>query len=389
MKHYTLRAARRPDAEAAVDLSQTRAWYANTIPYGFIGLQALYAQRVEAVGVQVVNNAIAATMAEYNRQLASLTGTLVTRTTNKQFRTRLWSGAGTLQPLDEWGNPLPVKQGESVTWGLPLQRGGTAWGTNRESRALMTVEEAAEQTLYAMYRDIDWMKRHIMASFLDKDSWVYEDEEADLTVLPLANGDTQTYLRRNGANTIDSHYLGQAAEILDASPAFPTIEAALIEHPENSGAIIHYIASDLVDDVQALAAFVPLADPDLRYGADQTILPAAASDNLGYNQRMIGFGDRVLGKYGNGWIVEWGSLPNHYIFSRMANSGPIVAMREQPAAQLQGFFPEFFNEDGNRWVNRFIRIAGFGVINRTGAVVMEIADATYDTPTGYDAPLAV
>jgi hypothetical protein len=365
---------------------------ATTVQYGFIGIRHLFSQRIQDVGVPILNGAVQATLAEYNRQLQAMMGPLVQTTERKAFRVRQYDGGGTLQPLDEWGNPLPVKMGRSVIYGLPLQRGGTAWGTNRESRALMTVEEANDHVAMAIGRDVDWMKRHVMAALFDNAGWTYEDDQnggdpQDLNILGLANGDTETYMRRNGTNSTDNHYLGFATEIADATNPFGTIAAELTEHPENTGAVVHYIASDLVDDVEALGAFFPLSDPDLRYGADQTILPATG-DMTGFNHPMVGFGDRVLGKVGQGWIVEWSSLPNHYIVSRTSGSGAIIGMREQPAAELKGFFPEFYNVDGNTWINRYLRIAGFGVINRVGAVVMEVNDATYDVPTDYNAPLA-
>ena len=46
------------------------------------------------------------------------------------FTQALGSG-GTLQPLDEWGNPLPVKDEGVYDVAFPIQGGGTAWGDNR------------------------------------------------------------------------------------------------------------------------------------------------------------------------------------------------------------------------------------------------------------------
>jgi hypothetical protein len=64
-------------------------------------------------------------------------------------------------------------------------------------------------------------------------------------------------------------------------------------------------------------------------------------------------------------------------------------MREYPSTALQGFFPEIAQIDGNHIVNRFIRYAGFGVYDRTAAVVGYIGNASYQIPAAYDAPLAV
>ena len=115
-------------------------------------------------------------------------------------RLELWLGApvdagylvagGTLQPLDEWGNPLPVKDEGYYDVAFPIQRGGTAWGTNRESRAMMTVAEAQRFTLGALRRDADWMRRHFLAALFDNTTWTFQDDfKGAFTVQPLANGD--------------------------------------------------------------------------------------------------------------------------------------------------------------------------------------------------------
>ena len=46
---------------------------ANQILYGFMALKDVFAERVEDVGVQIVNAAIDATVTEHNQQMANLT----------------------------------------------------------------------------------------------------------------------------------------------------------------------------------------------------------------------------------------------------------------------------------------------------------------------------
>jgi hypothetical protein len=89
------------------------------------------------------------------------------------------------------------------------------------------------------------------------------------------------------------------------------------------------------------------------------------------------------------WAVEWKRLPDSYIVSVATGADPVVGMREHPETELQGLFPEFQNVDGNRQLYKFIRYAGFGVLNRVGACVMRIGNGSYAIPSGYTAPLAV
>lgn len=354
------------------------------VAYGFVGLENLFAQRVTDENVAVVRDAISASVAEHNRQVEEIMAEMVQETT--EYKVRFRSGVGgTLQPLDEYGNPLPVRGGSYYDVAFPIQGGGTAWGDNRVTRAMMTVDEVNEYTLMALRQDADWMKRHILAALLDKTAWTYSDDaHGDLSIQPLANGDTVTYVRKNGTESTDNHYIAQAAAVADATNPFPTIYDELNEHPENAGAeIVAYIPTNIKTDVEGLADFVEVRDPDK--------VPATSSEYLS-GSTSRGFGDEVLGKVGKVWIVEWSALPDDYILAvARGTAAPVLKMRQYPAASLQGFFQEENSPDGNLQEHRFIRYAGFGVNNRVGAVAyfVEAGDTTYDTPAAYDAPLSV
>ena len=148
---------------------------ANTMAYGFVGLESLAAERVNTVGVQVIWDAINQTAAEWNRWSNALMSSWVERTTIAKERRKL-PGSGTLQPMDEWGNPLPTQQAGYYDVAYPIQGGATAWGDNRISRSLMTVEEANRQTIEALRMDQDWMRRHLLASVFDNVAWTYTDK---------------------------------------------------------------------------------------------------------------------------------------------------------------------------------------------------------------------
>ena len=358
-----------------------------TIAYGFIGLEHLFSTRVQQAGPARVFTAIQESADEHNRVVNALMASLVEQTTVPQEQFELPAG-GTLQPLDEWGNPLPVKHSGSYQVGYPIQGGGTAWGTNRVSAAHMTVQETNREVVEAQTKDADWLRRHILAALLDKSSWTFNDKIGpngskglgSITIQPLANGDSVVYLRTGGSSSTDSHYLGQADAIDDSHNPFPTIYDELMEHPSNSGPVVVYVATTLTTSIEALANFVPVTDPDLRIGAD--------SDEL-VGSLALGFGDEVLGKVDKCWIVEWKALPDDYMIAHAQGAGAVLKMREYVPTELQGLFPEEHSPDGNRKEMRMIRYAGFGVSNRVGAVCYYIGNATYPTPAAYDAPLAV
>lgn len=359
--------------------------------YGFADLQHLYNTRVLDAGPQRIYTAIQESMAEYNRVVAAMLATFVQRTTVALEQIEL-PGDGTLQPLDEHGNPLPVLPSGNYQVGFPIQGGGTAWGDNRVSRALMTVEESDRATADAQRRDLDWLRRHILAALFDNATWTFNDKIGpnngkgfgDITIQPLANNDSVVYTRRGGAMATDNHYLAQSASIADATNPFPTVRSKLIEHPSNSGPFVAYVASNLTASIGALTEFVEVGDTDIRLGASSDTLAAARTE-------ILGPGDEVLGKTKSGiWIVEWGALPSDYMIAVATGADtPVLAMREYAAPQLQGLFTERADIDGNHLVTRSIRYAGFGVRNRVAALVYRIGNASYAIPSGYDAPLPV
>jgi hypothetical protein len=386
------RAARRSGAETPVDLRQMRAWYAaNVSLYGFTEIKDLYAARVITIDVQTLQTAISEAARYSTEQLNALLSGLVQRTTQHQYRYQL-PGAGTLQPLDEKGNPLPIIPGGVYDVAFPLLRAGTAWGTDRVSRAKMTVADAARYTLDALLKDVDWNIRHILAALFTNVTYTYTDPAfGALTVQPLANADATTlYVRTDGSTATDTHFFAQAAGIADATDPFTGLYTALAHHPGNSGPFVAYIATDLVATTMALSGFAEVSDPDVVYSNTNPVLGTNVV-NLNNNQygegSMLGIGTRVLGKVDGMWIVEWSRLPSGYIFAHATGANDIVAMREEPEAELQGFFPEYFSPDGNLQETRMLRMAGYGIQNRIGAAITRIGNASYAVPTGFLAPL--
>jgi hypothetical protein len=357
---------------------------ANTLAYGFVSLEHLAAERVTVVGEQRVYTAIQESLAEHTRQINALLSLFVEITTDHKIRYVL-AGDGTLQPLDEHGNPKVVRPSGYYDVAFPIQGGGTAWGDNRVSRALMTVDEANRNTLDAQARDADWLRRHAMAAVFDDTAWTYEDEQyGDLTIEPLASGDSVKYNKVGGTKATDTHYLAQAAAIDDSHNPFDDIYSELVEHPSNRDPVVVYISTSLKATVMALTAFVEVVDRDLRYGVATTqVDPGVSLDSI------RGLGDEVLGKVNHCWIVEWRALPSGYMLAHAQGGGPVLKMREHPAPELRGLFAENHSPDGNLREVRMIRYCGFGVANRVGAVVYYVGGGAYAIPTGYDAPLPV
>lgn len=358
--------------------------------YGFTELKDLYAQRIVTVDVRTLQQAISDAVQYSSEQLNAFMAEMVIRTTDHQIRYQL-PGAGTLQPLDEKGNPLPIVPGGVYDVAFPIQRAGTAWGNDRVSRAKMTVGDVARYTLDAALKDVDWNIRHFLAAVFTNASWTYTDPAfGALTVQTLANSDAVTFVRTDGTVSTDTHFFAQAAAIDDTHDPYGALYTALAHHPGNSGPFVAYIPTNLVATTVALSAFAEVADPDVVYSTTNPLLGTEVV-NLNNNQygagSMLGMGTRVLGKVDGMWIVEWSRLPDSYIVAHAKGASDVVAMREEPEPELQGFFPEYFSPDGNLQETRMLRMAGFGVQNRIAAAVYRIGNGSYAIPTGYSAPL--
>lgn len=352
----------------------------NAIAYGFTRIEHLMAARLADVNVTEIITAIQESVDEHNRQTNGIVAAMVQRTVEFKRRYHLPVG-GTLQPLDDNGNPLPVRGELHYDVAFPIQGGGTAFGDNRIARALATVADVNRATIQAQEADADWMKRHILAALFTNVTWSFDDPlQGSLTVQPLANSDTVTYLKKNGTTATDTHFLAQAAAIADATNPFPTIFSELDEHPGNNGAKIAYVPDNLTSTITALSDFHPVADPDIALGANTDRLSASIDR---------GFGDEVLGKADKVWVVRWSALPDSYMIARDADANDVLCMREYDAAAVQGLFTELHSPDGNLKETRLLRYAGFGANNRVGALAYLIGNASYSVPTGYTVPLAV
>lgn len=360
--------------------------------YGFTNIRHLFNQRVTEAGVARIYDAIAESLAVHTQELNGLLGTMIERTTAAQEQMEL-PGTGTLQPLTNSGSPMPVRPSGSYTVAYPIKGGGTAWATDRVSQAMLTVEEANRFTWDAQRRDADWMIRHILASIFTNTTYTFNDEVGpngakglgSITIQPLANGDTVTYVRRStGAASTDDHFLAQLNAIDDSNNPFPTMRDELIEHPSNSGPYVVYIPTNLRDSVGGLTEFVEYFDNGVLRIGD-------GNDEITGGPPSLGPADEIVGylKSSKFWVMEWGRLPDNYMIAQARGASAVVKMREYPAPELQGFFTETFKPESGLTQVNLLRFAGFGASNRVGALVQRIGNASYAIPAAYSAPLEV
>ena len=361
---------------------------ANNIAYGFYRIEHLFAERITDRMIPTVQEAVRLSAQIHSQTLDEMLAELVTPTTQYQINYQL-AGAGELQPLDDAGNPLPTRPTGTYTVAFPIRGGGDAFGMDPISRAKATVADFNRITWDTQVKDARWMRRGILSALYTNVAYTFADEEhGNITVQPLAlTSDGVTYVRNSGDASTDEHFYAQAAAISNAADPFPTWYTELNEHPNNQGPYVAYIPDNLVSAVMGLASFHPADDPNITFGADVTRAARMVDpDMTARNTEFAGFGDKYLGYHEAGvHVVSWSALPSNYPIIVARGGDPVLGMRQHAEPELQGFFAEPFNVDGNHMGIRFLRYAGFGVMNRVGAIAARIGNETYAIPAGFDA----
>lgn len=354
---------------------------ANQVLYGFHNLKDVFDRRIDEVGVPIVGDAVERAVAAYNEEINQMLNLFVERTTD--FKRRFKSAvAARLQPLDENGRARPIKGFGYYDVSFPIQMAGNAWGVNYVASKKMTVMDANNATQTMILSDANWIRDHLLAGLLGKDAWTFpDDDHGDLTIKPLANNDTDQFMLATGAEakSTDNHYLAQAADIADVSNPFPTIYKKLTSRPVNSGEVIVFVATNLVDDIEDLADFKERPDPNIREGANASVL--VGSLGAAIPGRIVGYVNKC-------WIVEWDKMPDNYMLATTTGGDKPLAMREDEEPVLRGFKKVAERNDHPFYESQYLRRAGFGAWNRVGAVAYRIGNASYATPTGFSSPMA-
>jgi hypothetical protein len=349
---------------------------ANIVKYGFQTLKHLAGTRAMTVGVTEINRAIDEEAALYNAEMDRMIAIFADRTTEHTSRYHML-GAETLQPVRDDGKSVPTMPGAYYDVGYPIFGGATKIGKTRVAREKMTVAELERELRQKRSADTKWIRDHMLAALLVKDSrTVVDEEKGAITVQPLANGDAVTYLKANGSVATAQHYLAQTAGIADATDPYDDIRALLGAGADNGEPFVAFIPTGLQATTSALANFVELSDADIRGGSSADAVVGRAPDVPG----------QIIGKHKAGiWISLWDRLPANTILGLALDGPRPLAMREHMEESLQGFKRVADHEDHPWYDSTFERWAGFGAANRTGAVAYQVSggDTTYDNPSGY------
>lgn len=381
-KQPAVRTVRRPDAEASVDLSKRRAWFANNaVTYGFHQLADVYDRLVTDVEPDRIDSAVYDSAEIYARDLDAVFDELIEDTTERDGAFELPT-SGELQPGSENGTPVPTQGYKEIVQGYPMWRGMDSFGFNREAYAKLTVRELDKLMLGVQNKDARWNFRRLFAAIFTNVSWTFkEPKRTDLTVRGLAvTGDGAIYMDQNGDMATANHYTSQSDPISDAANPYTAQESILRAHPANTGRIIQYIPPGLVDATKLLEGWHPFNPNDglVDYGTDVDL----ASDIVA---QYIGFGNEIVGVVSDSVIVLSRRLPAGYVVSEVLGVDKPLVRRQEPEAALQGLQVVPTTVDSNFRKVDFYRKAGFAVRNPIAMAVRQIEAGSYSIPAGYDA----
>jgi hypothetical protein len=362
---------------------------ANQVAYGFHNLADVFGERATVVGEDRINNAVSLAVDEHNRQMSAMMNLFVNEVDPVKFQTTFDAAIVTRnQPLDESGRPDPIKGAAQYSVAFPLQMSGNAIGWDFVAFQKLSVEEINNKVYAVLMGDQRWMFDHILSAlYTNVDTTFWSKQTSTITVKPLANGDTVTYHITPGVDqaATDNHYLAQAAGIANATNPYALIRPELEEHEENGGIgsiVIAFVPTNLMATTAALSTYHPVADPNVMPGANTAVLQGNLP--VAVPGRLRGYEDSGV------WIVEYPRLPNDYIVAVAYGGEKPLGMRQDAEASLQGFVEVPAESDRTQFPylrRTWIRRAGFGAWNRTGAVVYRIGNASYAIPTGWTALL--
>jgi hypothetical protein len=340
---------------------------------------------VTEVGENLVVDNIEARVRIHEEELAGLLDLFAFRTTEYSFGFKSDEG-GELQGLDEFGRARPSRGRRGKQVGAPIFRAGDAIAFSYEARIQMTVGLVEDRMVSLMGRDARTVRRWNLSRLLDPQVYAFDDPagHGELTIYGLANGTDGlpagsrfTYTTHDGGEAEDTHYLAQLNPISATDNPFPVIKREIEEHPVNDGGqTVAFINPDQRAAVSALPDFTEREDPDVTPVSGERALVGA----LG--ARVPG---EIIGKTDGVWISEWHAVPSGYVLAVSTGANRTLALREHEVAALRGFGQNAEREDFPYLERQFIRRAGFGAVNRVGAVAYRVGNAAYAAPANLAA----
>lgn len=356
--------------------------------YGLLGMSDTDRAFVNTIGQSVVYEAIVEQMRLHNEDMSRLTSTFVARQTESfKFRYKL-PGNTRLPEVGKSSPPPAMKLYGYWDVAFPLKQYGAQQAGNRVDLAYMSLQALDRHLDAVMYADIERYRWEVLHRILDNVQETFTDDiHGNLSVEPLANGDTVTYPPVVGSNTeaTDDHYLTSLyteANVSETNNPLVTMRDELNEHfggPSQGGDnVVVFGDASACDEIQAglTTSFVPVSDRYTQEG-DATAQP------FGFPGILPGI---IRGRSNGVWVVEWRWVSDAYLIGTLIDEEAPLIERVDPADTGLGSGLQLVAEtdhaplQGAQYIHRF----GLGAGNRLNGVVMQLTEsASYTVPSAY------
>lgn len=355
--------------------------------WGALNLNDNDERYVNTIGQQTVWDAIQQLLDEFNAELAAARGIFVEEVTTQFRSVYKLPGGGYLQQLTNIDQPGARKVEGEWQVEFPLLNFGDQIAGNDIELAYMTLPELNRHLQAVQTRAKNTMRKEILKALFPNTNWSLKDETGagDLTIKPLANGDSDLYNPVYGSEDLatENHYLesGYAPSAIDATNnPVTTIVDELEEHfggPSTNGSNIAIFFNKA--QRAKLKALPDFNDDGMSVfenpGADVTTITGLPE----------GLPGKVIG-YAGAWLVEWPFIPANYLKGIHLDAPKPLKMRVDPAEVGLGSgdlqlvqTDQAFPLKASFYRHRY----GFGVGNRLNGVVMELGTGgTYTAPAG-------
>ncbi len=283
-------------------------------------------------------------------------------------------GASSVRPFGQW------------TVAYPLRDYAEQLAGDKRDFAHMTVGEFRLHMENIAIRYMNEARYRVLRRLLNNVATTFKDRlKGDLTIQPLANGDSAKYPPTDDSETdaTEDHYLASeytADNISDTNNPIVTMVAELDEHTggpatgdENIAVFCNKAQSE---QLKALTNFTEVPPNFITVG-----------DNVDVPNRLPAAPGKVLG-YGDGaWIIQWSKIPANYLLGINLDEVAPLKRRFEPAATglPRGLQLVTTNELFPMQHSIWEAIEGYGVANRLNGVVMFLtASSSYTIPTDFD-----
>jgi hypothetical protein len=377
---------------------------------GSIGLQDSDFFYNSTEGQQVVYDASERLLQYYNRDVQAVTRLFVSEETELHAERYKLPGNGFLQKRGRNSPFGAVKAGGQWDVAYPLEDFGASLVEDDVTFAYMTVAEYERHLKTVMIQDANQHRDEMLRALFNNTARPFYDEIwPNLTIQPLANGDTVAYPPLIGtvADATSNYYLATnyaSASISDTNNPIAAGVAVLQARygtPTRGSRIVTFYnsAQDLV--FKALTDFVKVqyhwTTPSITV---PTVKLEGQADDVrsrpeittpigvlpGIPEEVQAGTWEITGNCSGSVMCKWAYIPAGYMLQIHLDAAPPLKRRVDPAKVAIPRGLHLWGEDVSmpfrkaKWRDRF----GYGVSNRVAAVATQIvASTTYTIPTQW------